>query len=106
MPLDPTSAFLATAFNACKSPASYDIVIRNAISGKVLRRKQGTLAANRGTILPYSFGASQTGSMVYHNITWECRARAQARPLIGFAVRDLVTKVPRFQGQSQEGTGI
>jgi hypothetical protein len=96
VPLDPTSEFLAIAFNTCKSPATYDIVIRNATSGKVLRRKQGTLAANRGTILSYSFGASQTGSMVYHNITWECQASARPQPLVGFAVRDLETKAPRF----------
>jgi hypothetical protein len=104
-PLDKTSELVVNVVNTCATSATYDIVIKNAITGQNLRHRQGTLAVNRGTILPYSLGASNP-LMVYQKITVECRDNAKAKPMIGFAVRDLQTKMPRFTGGTDEGTGI
>ena len=106
VPLDPTSELLVSVVNTCATPATFDIAVVNAMTGQVLRRKQGTLAIHRGTALPYSFGSSQTGANVYQKITVECQDGARATPLVAFAVRDLKSKVPRFVGGTLDGTGI
>jgi hypothetical protein len=80
--------------NICTTPADFDVVVRNAITGAVLRRSQGTLAPNRGRTLPFSFGVERE---VYQK-THGSAAAPRSSLLISFAVRDLETKVPRFVG--------
>jgi hypothetical protein len=104
-PLDSSSELLVSVVNTCATSATYVIDVKSAINGKVLRRKQGTLTIHRGTVLPWSIGASNP-LMIYQKITVECEDNAKARPMVTFEVRDLATKVPRFVGGSTEGTGI
>ena len=106
VPLDLSSELVLSVVNTCATPATFDIAVINAMTGQVLRHKQGTLAIHRGTALPYSFGSSQTGANVYEKITVECQDGARATPLVAFAVRDLQSKVPRFVGGTLDGTGI
>ena len=93
VPLDPSSELLVLMVNTCTTTADFNVEVRNAITGAVLRRSQGALAANRGTALPFSFGVERE---VYHKITWECRGTTQQSPLLSYTVRDLETKVPRL----------
>jgi hypothetical protein len=106
VPLDPTSELLIAVVNTCTTAADYNIAIRNAVTGAVVRQKQGTIAAQRGTTLPFSFGVEREFMMVYHKITWGCRSTAQPRPLMSYTVRDRETKVPRFVGTSMDGNDI
>ena len=103
--LDTSSDILLTVVNTCTTRASYVITVKNAINGQTLRRKQGTLGVKRGAALSFSWGMPQ---LVYQKITFNClgEAKSNSRPLIGFAVRDRATRVPRYAGSSQEGTGI
>jgi hypothetical protein len=93
--LDTSSDILLIVVNTCTARASYVIVVKNAINGQTLRRKQGTLGVKRGAVLSFSWGMPQ---LVYQKITFNCLGTAKTKPLIVVTVRDLATKVPRFLG--------
>jgi hypothetical protein len=109
LPVDRTSEVLVGVVNTCATPARYGIVLKNSADGSVLRKKGGTVAAQRGVLLAWQPDAVDL-DLVVATVAVSCEAGAQRTepppPLIGFTVRDRVTKVPRFQGTSHEGTGI
>lgn len=107
LPVDETSELLVGVVNTCTSSADVRVTVLNGITGEVLRRSRVTIAAKRGAALPYSWGVSQGGTMAVTSVAVAClSAVGQSRPLVSFTVRDRVTKVPRYAGDSTEGTGI
>jgi hypothetical protein len=109
LPVDATSELLVGVVNICASEANYRIILKDAADGAVLRRKDGTVAAKRGVALAWRPEVNL--DLVVATVAVSCEADAglraePPRPLIGFTVRDRVTKVPRFYGSQTEGTGI
>ena len=104
LPFHQTSELLVGMVNRCTTPATYKLVVKNAVSGTVLHRKEGTVASGHGAALPWSFSSNQAGDMLHVSVKWECPDPAQPRPLISFTVRDRETKVPQFFGTDQHGT--
>ena len=96
LPFHKRSEMVVGIVSRCTKPATYNLAITNAINGEVLYRTQGRIAAGRGVALPYSFGASQTGSVLRVSAKWECPDPDPLKPLIGITVRDLTTKVPQY----------
>jgi hypothetical protein len=90
------SEVLVGIVNRCATPMTYNVVIQKGTTGAVLARSRGTLDPDHGTALPYSFGATQTGSFVRAIVKWECPDPVVTRPLISVALRDKETKVPLF----------
>jgi hypothetical protein len=109
LPVDTTSELLVGVVNTCAVEARYRIVLKSAVDGSVLRRKGGNMPAKRGVALAWRTEANL--DLVVATVAVTCEAVEEQRaeppsPLIGFTVRDRVTKVPRYQGTSHEGTGI
>jgi hypothetical protein len=109
LPVDATSELLVGVVNTCASEARYRIVLKDAADGSALRRKGGSVAAKRGVSLVWRPQADVNLIVATVSVTCEADAGLRAeppRPLIGFTVRDRVTKVPHYVGTSHEGTGI
>jgi hypothetical protein len=109
LPVDATSELLVGVVNTCASEASYRIVLKNAVDDSVLRRRGGSVAAKRG--VAFAWRPEGNLNLVVATVSVNCETGAEQRaepppPLIGFTVRDRVTKVPRFYGSQTEGTGI
>jgi hypothetical protein len=99
LPFHKASELVVGIVSRCDKPASYTLLIKNAVNNELLYRTSGRIGANHGVALPYSFGANQTGWFRV-GVKWECPEldAAKQRPLVGFTVRDADTKVPRFLG--------
>lgn len=105
LPVDKTSELVVAVVNTCATAAVFKVSIKDGASGAVLASKQGTVAAKRGVVLTYHSGSIDR-DLVVAGVGIACQTAARPVPLISFTVRDWQTKVPRFAGDSQEGTGI
>jgi hypothetical protein len=107
LPVDTTSELLVGVVNTCAAEARYRIVLKSAVDGSVLRRKGGSVGAKRG--VAFAWRPEVNLDLVVATVAVSCEAdglRAEPPPLVGFTVRDRVTKVPHYVGTSHEGTGI